>query len=86
MVDTNSSPEGIDFIIPSNDDATKSIDLVITTLCDSIKDGLGERKQAKDKIAEEKAAKEAAKEASKVEVKEEKLSEEDNKEKKEVKS
>ena len=83
MVDTNSSPEGIDFIIPSNDDATKSIDLVITTLCDSIKDGLGERKQAKDKIAEEKAAKEAAK----VEVKEEeKLSEEDNKEKKEVKS
>ena len=83
MVDTNSSPEGVDFIIPSNDDATKSIDLVITTLCDSIKDGLGERKQAKDKIAEEKAAKEAAK----VEVKEEgKLSEEDNKEKKEVKS
>jgi small subunit ribosomal protein S2 len=82
MVDTNSSPEGVDFIIPSNDDATKSIDLVITTLCDSIKDGLGERKQAKDKIAEEKAAKEA----SKVEVKEEKLSEEDNKEKKEVKS
>ena len=76
MVDTNSSPEGIDFIIPSNDDATKSIDLVITTLCDSIKDGLGERKQAKDKIAEEKAAKEAAKEEAK-------LSEED---KKEVKS
>jgi small subunit ribosomal protein S2 len=79
MVDTNSSPEGIDFIIPSNDDATKSIDLVITALCDSIKEGLGERKQAKDKIAEEKAAKEAAKEEAK-------LSEEDNKEKKEVKS
>ena len=79
MVDTNSSPEGIDFIIPSNDDATKSIDLVISTLCDSIKEGLGERKQAKDKIAEEKAAKEASKE-------EEIQSEEDNKEKKEVKS
>jgi small subunit ribosomal protein S2 len=79
MVDTNSSPEGIDFIIPSNDDATKSIDLVITALCDSIKEGLGERKQAKDKIAEEKAAKEAA-------IEEAKLSEEDNKEKKEVKS
>ena len=76
MVDTNSSPEGIDFIIPSNDDATKSINLVITALCDSIKEGLGERKQAKDKIAEEKAAKEAAKEEAK-------LSEED---KKEVKS
>jgi small subunit ribosomal protein S2 len=79
MVDTNSSPEGIDFIIPSNDDATKSINLVITALCDSIKQGLGERKQAKDKIAEEKAAKEAAKEEAK-------LSEEDNKDKKEVKS
>ena len=79
MVDTNSSPEGIDFVIPSNDDATKSIDLVITALCDSIKEGLGERKQAKDKISEEKAAKEAAKEEAK-------LSEEDNKEKKEVKS
>jgi small subunit ribosomal protein S2 len=79
MVDTNSSPEGIDFIIPSNDDATKSINLVITALCDSIKEGLGERKQAKDKIAEEKAAKEAAKEEAK-------LSEEDNKDKKEVKS
>jgi small subunit ribosomal protein S2 len=79
MVDTNSSPEGIDFIIPSNDDATKSIDLVISALCDSIKEGLGERKQAKDKIAEEKAAKEAA-------IEEAKLSEEDNKEKKEVKS
>ena len=79
MVDTNSSPEGIDFIIPSNDDATKSIDLVIAALCDSIKEGLGERKQAKDKIAEEKAAKEAAKEEAKI-------SEEDNKDKKEVKS
>ena len=73
MVDTNSNPEGVDFIIPSNDDATKSIDLIITSLCDSIKEGLGERKQAKDKIAEEKVAKEAAKE-------EVKLSEEDNKE------
>jgi small subunit ribosomal protein S2 len=55
MVDTNSSPEGIDFIIPSNDDATKSIDLVVSNyLCDSIKEGLGERKQAKDKIAQKK--------------------------------
>ena len=60
MVDTNSSPEGIDFIIPSNDDATKSIDLVVSTLCDSIIEGLGERKDSKDKIAQEKAAKEEA--------------------------
>jgi small subunit ribosomal protein S2 len=61
MVDTNSSPEGIDFVIPSNDDATKSIDLVVSNLCDSIKEGLGERKQTKEKIAQEKSASEAAK-------------------------
>jgi small subunit ribosomal protein S2 len=46
-------------VIPSNDDATKSIDLIVTNLCDSIKEGLGERKQNKEKVAEEKAAKEA---------------------------
>ncbi|GIR59960.1 MAG: hypothetical protein CM15mP65_25410 [Crocinitomicaceae bacterium] len=59
MVDTNSSPEGIDFLIPSNDDATKSIDLIVGHLCDSIKEGLGERKQNKEKLAKEKAEKEA---------------------------
>ena len=64
MVDTNSSPDGIDFVIPSNDDATKSIDLVISTLCDAIKEGLGERKQTKEKIAQEKAVKEPAKESN----------------------
>ena len=79
MVDTNSSPEGIDFIIPSNDDAIKSIDLIITNLCDSIKEGLGERKETKDKIAQEKAARDAKNEA-------EKVSKEDNQEKEEVKS
>ena len=59
MVDTNSSPEGIDFLIPSNDDATKSIDLIVGHLCDFIKEGLGERKQNKEKMAKEKAEKEA---------------------------
>ena len=58
MVDTNSNPNDIDFVIPSNDDATKSIELIITNLCDAIKEGLGERKQSKEKIAKEKAAKE----------------------------
>ena len=61
MVDTNSSPEGIDFLIPSNDDATKSIDLIVGHLCESIKEGLGERKQNKEKLAKEKAEKEAVK-------------------------
>jgi small subunit ribosomal protein S2 len=59
MVDTNSNPNDIDFVIPSNDDATKSIDLIISNLCDAIKEGLGERKQNKEKVAQEKAAKEA---------------------------
>lgn len=64
MVDTNSSPDGIDFVIPSNDDATKSIDLVVSALCEAIKEGLGERKQTKEKITQEKAVKEPAKESN----------------------
>ena len=49
MVDTNSNPDGIDFIIPSNDDASQSIDLIITTMCDAIKDGLADRKVEREK-------------------------------------
>jgi small subunit ribosomal protein S2 len=56
MVDTNSNPEGIDFVIPSNDDASQSIDLIITTMCEAIKDGLSDRKveREKDETADEK--------------------------------
>ena len=57
MVDTNSNPDGIDFVIPSNDDATKSIDLVVSTLCEAIKEGLGERKQTKRKLHRKKRLK-----------------------------
>jgi len=63
MVDTNSNPEGIDFVIPSNDDATKSIELIVGALCDAVKEGLGERKLSKEKAAKEKADKEAEKKA-----------------------
>src|ERR1035437_4166947 len=49
MVDTNSNPEGIDFIIPANDDASQSIDLIITTMCDAMKDGLSDRKVEREK-------------------------------------
>ena len=49
MVDTNSNPSGVDFVIPSNDDATKSIDLVLTAMCDAVKEGLGERRASKEK-------------------------------------
>jgi small subunit ribosomal protein S2 len=44
IVDTNSDPNDIDFVIPANDDATKSIDLIIGALCDAINEGLEERR------------------------------------------
>jgi small subunit ribosomal protein S2 len=49
MVDTNSDPSDIDFPIPANDDASKSISLIIEILCSSIEEGLNERKIEKDK-------------------------------------
>jgi len=47
MVDTNSDPSLIDFVIPANDDATKSIEVVMTALCAAITEGLEERKVEK---------------------------------------
>jgi small subunit ribosomal protein S2 len=49
MVDTNSDPSDIDFPIPANDDASKSISLIIELLCQAIEEGLNERKIEKDK-------------------------------------
>jgi small subunit ribosomal protein S2 len=49
MVDTNSDPSDIDFVIPANDDAAKSISLVIDIMCKAIAEGLNERKAEKDK-------------------------------------
>ena len=48
MVDTNSDPKGIDFVIPANDDATKSVSLVVSTVANAISEGLAERKAEKD--------------------------------------
>ena len=61
MVDTNSDPRGIDFLIPANDDAKDSIDAVLTACCQAIAEGLEERKVEK---ADEKAAAEQAEEAA----------------------
>ena len=47
MVDTNSNPDKIDFVIPANDDATKSIELILGAMCDAINEGLQERKVEK---------------------------------------
>jgi small subunit ribosomal protein S2 len=44
MVDTNSDPRQVDFLIPSNDDASKSIDKVLGIVTSAIADGLAERK------------------------------------------
>jgi small subunit ribosomal protein S2 len=49
MVDTNSDPSEIDFPIPANDDASKSISLIVDILCQAIEEGLNERKMEKDK-------------------------------------
>ncbi|SCD22045.1 30S ribosomal protein S2 [Proteiniphilum saccharofermentans] len=47
IVDTNSDPSNIDFVIPANDDAAKAVDLILAFLCESIKEGLDERKVEK---------------------------------------
>lgn len=48
MVDTNSNPNVVDFPIPANDDATKSIDAILAYVCATIVEGLNERKADKD--------------------------------------
>ena len=82
MVDTNSDPRPVNFVIPSNDDASKSIDKILSYVTEAINEGLNERKADKEKIVADKEAKEAAaaaaakvkaeKEAAETEVKEEK--------------
>ena len=47
IVDTNSNPNGIDYVIPANDDATKSIEIILTAMVDALKEGMQERKLEK---------------------------------------
>ena len=44
IVDTNSNPDNVDFMIPANDDASKSIEVIVAACCDAIAEGLEERK------------------------------------------
>jgi small subunit ribosomal protein S2 len=44
MVDTNSDPSNVDFVIPANDDASKSIEIILDTVCSAMAEGLEERK------------------------------------------
>ena len=61
MVDTNSNPNNIDFVIPANDDAKDSVDVILTACCQAIAEGIEERKAEK---ADEKAAAEQSEEAA----------------------
>jgi small subunit ribosomal protein S2 len=69
IVDTNSNPKLIDFPIPANDDASKSISLILDQICNAVKEGLQERRDAKN-------AKDQAKKADKEETKNETVTEE----------
>jgi len=50
MVDTNSDPNAVDFAIPANDDASKSIHLIVEYVTNAIKEGLAERQKDKAEI------------------------------------
>ena len=69
MVDTNSDPRQVDFMIPSNDDASKSINKVLSLVTSAIADGLAERKSEKaEKEAKAVAEAEAKADTAKTEV------------------
>lgn len=61
MVDTNSDPSNIDFVIPANDDASKSIEVVLDAVCAAMAEGIEERKAEK---VDTEAAGEGAEEAA----------------------
>ena len=58
MVDTNSDPREVEYVIPANDDATKSIDKILSLVVDAIGEGLQERKNEKEVQEQEKQAQE----------------------------
>ncbi len=64
MVDTNSDPREVDYLIPANDDASKSIDKIVGYVSDAINAGLAERKAGKAAAAEGADAPKAEKKAA----------------------
>lgn len=66
MVDTNSDPNKVDYAIPANDDATKSIAIITNYITAAIAEGLQERQQAKDDEVEETGDNEAEKKAARL--------------------
>ena len=73
MVDTNCDPREVDFAIPSNDDASKSINIILNFITGAIKEGLSERQKEKEvaEVIKQKEENQEPKEDSKVETKEE---------------
>ena len=63
IVDTNSDPTQVDYAIPANDDAAKSIALITKYITDSIVEGMAERKREKEESADKEAVAETATEA-----------------------
>jgi len=68
MVDTNSDPREVDFVIPANDDASKSISKILTHVTESVAEGLSERKAEKDSKKAEDTKEVAKTEAPKAKV------------------
>ena len=66
VVDTNCDPNKVDFAIPANDDATKSIAIVVNYITAAIAEGLAERQAAKDEEVEDNFADEKEKQAAKM--------------------
>ncbi|TDO02792.1 30S ribosomal protein S2 [Sunxiuqinia elliptica] len=82
MVDTNSDPEGLDFVIPANDDASQSIRLITRIMCDAIGEGLNERKVEREKEGDDEKPKKAKSKKSAAKAETEKVDvENDTKEK-----
>ena len=63
IVDTNSNPDNVDFVIPANDDASKSIEVILDMCCKAVQEGLEERKAEKVDEKPAKGDKKAAEEA-----------------------
>ena len=77
MVDTNSDPRDVDYVIPSNDDASKSIEKILSLVTDAVTEGLNDRKNEKEGNAANDAAQmEAAAKAEEAPAVEEKATEE----------
>ena len=77
MVDTNSDPNNVDYVIPANDDATKSVEVILGAICEAMNEGLKERKAEKQ---DAEAANEAQKKERKAKapVKKERTKKEDD--------